>query len=510
MWLDKQRLFVGIIRDITERKQAEFALKKAKEEAESANRAKSEFLANMSHEIRTPMNAVIGFSQILSSQITEKKHQSYLESIQIAGNTLVTLINDILDLSKIEAGRLEIHYEPFNIDLLFQELQQIFALNIANKKLEFILEVDENLPATLMLDEIRLRQVLLNLVGNAIKFTEQGHIKLSVFKVDKNGQIDLIISVADTGIGIPEEQQEIIFESFRQQDGQSTRKYGGTGLGLAICKRLVEMMAGTLSVQSQKGKGSVFTIILKHVKVVASEIIESPIKSFDFSNIVFEKALVLVVDDIDYNRTLLKELLSQLNLVVVEAENGLKAIHFAQENHPALIFMDIRMPVMDGYEATKQLKENAKTKEIPIIALTAASVGLDEDSKKKIFDSYLSKPVKIQDILAELSHYLKHTNVIESVAETPPIQESCPELVETLENSMMPIWKEMKGMIEMDATVHFAKKLIKLGTKYNAPTLTHYGENLCLLVQQFDTLKIEATFNEFPDLIKHFKETLDE
>jgi len=253
----------------------EKALKQAKEVAEAANRAKSEFLANMSHEIRTPLNAIIGFSELLSSLITEKKHKSYLSSIQIAGKTLLTLINDILDLSKIEAERLSIQSEPINPILILTELEQIFAVKIAEKRLEFIVDIDKDLPPTLVLDQTRLRQVLFNLLGNAIKFTEQGYIKLSAHKKrsqeNDSRKVDLIIAVADTGIGIPEDQQDIIFESFQQQDGQSTRKYGGTGLGLAITKRLVEMMNGQISVRSQEDQGSEFEITLRDVEVPTTE-----------------------------------------------------------------------------------------------------------------------------------------------------------------------------------------------------------------------------------------------
>jgi len=258
------------LRNLAERKQAEKALKQAKEAAEAANRAKSEFLANMSHEIRTPLNAVIGFSDLLSSQINSDKQKNYLSSIKKAGKTLLSLINDILDLSKIEAGRLEIQSETINPILIFTELEQIFALKIAEKRLEFIIDID--LPATLVLDQTRLRQVLFNLLGNAIKFTEQGDIKLSAHirsQENDSRKVDLIIAVADTGIGIPKDQQNVIFEYFQQQDGQTTRKYGGTGLGLAITKRLVEMMNGQISVRSEQG--SVFEITLRDVEVPTTE-----------------------------------------------------------------------------------------------------------------------------------------------------------------------------------------------------------------------------------------------
>jgi PAS domain S-box-containing protein len=359
------------VTNISELKETEQALVTAKEIAESANRAKSEFIANMSHEIRTPMNAVIGFSDILAAEVTDKKQKSHLNSIQTAGKSLLTLINDILDLSKIEAGRLDIQYEPINPRIIFTELQQVFSQSMAENNLKFIVDIDETLPPALFLDETRLRQVLFNLIGNAIKFTERGYVKLCVKNVyTKDSYIDLIIAVEDSGIGIPTEQQALIFESFKQQDGQSTRKYGGTGLGLAITKRLVEMMNGQISVKSNPGKGSRFEIALHDVKVAVAMPAAVQDNSFDSNNIIFEKVLILVVDDIESNRNLIKEYLSRVNFEVVSAENGQEALLFVEEYHPALILMDIRMPKMDGYEATKRLKDNPNTVEIPVIALT--------------------------------------------------------------------------------------------------------------------------------------------
>ncbi|MCP4152261.1 MAG: HAMP domain-containing protein, partial [bacterium] len=237
--------FEGIMEDITREKRAE-ELKRDRDEAElarkgaeAANKAKSEFIANMSHEIRTPLNAVLGFTELLDSQITDKKQKNYLESIKAGGKSLLTLINDILDLSKIEAGRMEVHKEPVNLKTIFDEIERIFSLKISRKKLDFIIDIEPGIPGRLILDEIHLRQILLNLIGNAVKFTEVGYIKVSVRKSFFREDIkclNLIITVEDTGIGISEDQKEKIFEAFLQHDGQEMRKYGGTGLGLAITK----------------------------------------------------------------------------------------------------------------------------------------------------------------------------------------------------------------------------------------------------------------------------------
>jgi len=259
-----------------QRKALQYALERAEQlaiKAEAANRAKSEFLANMSHEIRTPMNAILGLSGLLDSLIADKKQKNYLETIKSSGMSLLTLINDILDLSKIEAGKMELHYEPVNPYSLFSEIKNIFSLSISRKGLKFVMDIASDIPESLLLDDVRLRQILFNLVGNAVKFTEKGQIKLSARKAadqDKEGMIDLIIAVEDTGIGIDPQSQEKIFEAFRQQDGQSTKRYGGTGLGLTISKRLVEMMGGTITVKSKVNKGTTFEITLPRVSIAAA------------------------------------------------------------------------------------------------------------------------------------------------------------------------------------------------------------------------------------------------
>ncbi|HIE03020.1 MAG TPA: response regulator, partial [Thiotrichaceae bacterium] len=488
---------------------------------ESANRAKSEFLANMSHEIRTPLNAVIGFSNLLSSLISDKKQTRYLDSIQTAGKSLLTLINDILDLSKIEAGRLDIQYEAINLYLIFEELKQIFAVNIAEKNLELIINIDEHLPKTLLLDETRLRQVLLNLIGNALKFTKQGYIKLSAYPSMEqiDDEIELIISVTDTGIGVPENQQEVIFESFRQQEGQSTRQFGGTGLGLAISKRLVEMMNGQISVSSQIGQGSVFKITLHKVSILNTEPTVPIENSFDINQIQFEKALVLVVDDIESNRTLIQELLSQVNLEVIEAEEGQNALLMVQEYQPDLILMDIRMPGMNGYEATEILKKNPNTQAIPIIALTA-SVELNKQSKLITygFDNYLSKPLKIPALFSTLSQYLKYTKTAPSETEeskrnTQKNQASATlslekmaipsELSEQLKQDITPLWEEIQdGMMETDSIEEFVDTLIQQASKYNQPGLIHYAEKLQESAEDFDLDNLEQILKEFIEILR--------
>ena len=300
------RHMYGVAQDITEQKQAEAELVAAREAADAANQAKSAFLANMSHEIRTPMSAILGFTEILSRLIREPQQTDYLRSIQTSGKSLLSLINDILDLSKVEAGKLELEYEATNPRTVFEEMQAVFSQKVAEKGLDLLIEIDPDLPPAVVLDETRLRQVLLNVIGNAIKFTDAGHVKLSVrnrYPDDNRSKLDLVFEVEDTGIGIPEDQIDKIFGAFEQRAGQSINDYGGTGLGLAITRRLVEMMNGEISVTSEVGKGSTFHVTLSDLSVASvSDVVDASEEQVNPDAVTFGPATIPVVDDIAANR----------------------------------------------------------------------------------------------------------------------------------------------------------------------------------------------------------------
>lgn len=510
--------FRGITRDISQRKEAE-ALRVARDVAEKANQAKSEFLANMSHEIRTPMNAILGFSDLLKSHVQGNIPSQFLDAIITSGNTLLKLINDILDLSKIEAGKLDIRNTAIRPAAILMEIQQIFSQTILEKNIELQIDIASEFPEQILIDDVRLRQILLNLVGNAVKFVDKGYVKLSLSgHRNPDDTIDLHLSVTDTGIGIAADQLESIFESFTQQKGQSSVKYGGTGLGLSITKKLTEMMGGTIRVDSQVGQGSTFYVTIPGVQTVGENIPANGISKEhgidSFSAVTFEPATVLVADDTPENRLLVKSYLGSDFVQVIEAQNGNDAVDKAIQYRPDLIFMDLKMSKMDGYTATRRIKAASALKPIPIIAVTASTIDY-ESNKYKVAgcNAIIKKPISKQTILRESMRYLPYTidvsnerasapsgNRIKS-PQTPDILERIPELQHILSTEIAGNWEIIKEGFDFDEIEIFANKIIRLGKKYNIPALVDWGDEALFHTSNFDTKHVPNIMMKFYDIL---------
>jgi signal transduction histidine kinase/DNA-binding response OmpR family regulator len=485
--------------------------------AEQAVLEKSAFLANMSHEIRSPMNAILGFSELLEPDGLTPKQAQYVRAIRDSGSALLHLINDILDLSKLEAGKLELHPDPTDMRDSCEFLRTIFGQQAVMKSLQLQFELAPDLPRALLLDRLRLRQVLVNLLGNAIKFTEQGCVKTRVSwqAQDHDGTGTLLIDVEDSGIGIPVDQIEEVFKPFVQADSRRTAEKEGTGIGLTIVKRLTELMGGTLAVESTVGQGTAFHLRFTNIPISGRLPLgdhAEPGGAVDFND--FAPATVLVVDDTRTNRDLMGGIFEKTHHRVHFAINGQEALECLKTTKPDVVLLDIRMPVMDGRATLSEIRRQPMLASLPVIAVTASSEPGEEVELQSQFSGFIRKPFSRRALFLALTQFLQQAPLKDSLKQQysggplggipTPLPEQAAhwqELALELRRQEATVWPTLRDTLAVNETRSFAHNLFTLGQGALCPTLTTYAAALATFADAYAISQMELHLGLFPELV---------
>jgi signal transduction histidine kinase/FixJ family two-component response regulator len=495
--------------------QRERELTEAKLQAERSSQEKTAFLANMSHEIRTPMNAILGFSELLQNDLREPRHRQYLQSIRSSAGSLLLLINDILDMSKIEAGVMVLNPEPTDLREICDFVHTLFTEPAAKKGLKLECGVVENLPHALLLDRIRLRQILINLVGNAVKFTDKGSVEIRVSweKEPTSSHVTVVIEVQDTGVGIPQDKLDAIFKPFVQAGAHREKEKQGTGLGLSIVKRLTEIMGGTVTVASVMHQGSAFHLRFPNVAISAR--LAASEKSTPASDVNFDElrpATLLVVDDNETNCRLIEGMFAGSHHRLFFGSSGEAAVTKARQLKPDILLLDVRMPGMDGYEALEQIRKIPGLEFLPIIAVTASNL-MSEDSKlKERFSGFVRKPFSRSELFKELADFLPHHVKIPSANEssasgqpetTAPALAPVPkELITELRLLLVEPWPAIRDSMAINESKAFAQRLEGLGQRWQCRKLVDYAQILARDAENYAVADLEIHLGEFAALVE--------
>jgi signal transduction histidine kinase/DNA-binding response OmpR family regulator len=493
--------------------QRERELLEAKLRAERESQEKSTFLANMSHEIRTPMNAILGFSELLYAELRDAKHREYLQSIRTGAGSLLQLINDILDMSKVEAGVLELHPDPTDPREICDFITTVFGESVRKKGVQLECKCAEDVPRALLFDRVRLRQILVNLVGNAVKFTDQGHIYVEVAWEKHEESLDritLIIEVRDTGVGIPADRLDAIFKPFVQAGSDHAKERLGTGLGLAIVQRLVEAMGGTVTVASIVGQGSAFHLRFSDVPISARLPTVHPGEEADTTDFnLLRAAKILVVDDNQHNCDLIAGMFSKSHHQLEFGVDGQEAVDKVSNFRPDVLLLDIRMPRMDGRAALKAIRNTDGMELLPVIALTASSLPKDLGEARQAFSGYLRKPFTQRELFRELAQFLpkqpqERGGSVPAPSGVDPVQDAGAwrRLLRQLHDLESREWPGLRDGLAVNETRQFAQRLETLAGETRCDPLRVYATALAHAADAYAVDTMEQHLQQFPALIE--------
>jgi signal transduction histidine kinase/CheY-like chemotaxis protein len=490
-------------------REREAELVHARIQAERSSREKSAFLANMSHEIRTPMNAILGFSDLLQGEIGDVRHQKYVQSIRSSAASLLQLINDILDLSKIEAGVLELHPEPTDPWEVCDFIQTLFSEPALKKGIRFECQLAPDSPRSLMIDRVRLRQVMVNLVGNAIKFTDRGGVEvhISCQKQGDSSRVALSIEVVDTGVGIPKDKLDAIFKPFVQAGVHREKEIQGTGLGLSIVKRLMELMGGSITVTSTLGQGAVFALRFPNVPVSVRVPVSAKItadRRVDFNRL--RPATFLVADDNEANRQYIDGIFKKSHHRLVFCSSGEEAVVKAREIVPDIVLLDLRMPGMDGSQALAEIRRIPGLELVPAVAVTG------DGQPGGAFSGYVRKPFSPRELFDELAEFLPRNGAVDDSGQvetslTPETDDAGPvsdELLSQLRQLLADPWPALCNSMAVNETKTFACRLEILAEQWHCKALTAYAGKLRHDAETYAVNDLEKHLGEFSVLVETF------
>jgi CheY-like chemotaxis protein/anti-sigma regulatory factor (Ser/Thr protein kinase) len=470
------------------------------------------------------MNIILGFAEVLAAEVGDPRHREFLRAMDAGGRLLLTLINDILDLSRVEAGKLILTPAPTDMRQVAREIVQLFEGRAAEKGIRMEAEAAASVPDAVILDPTRMRQILVNLVGNAVKFTRQGEVRIGMAGRAVDGdRLDLTVTVQDTGPGVPPAERERIFEPFvqrREKSGEAS----GTGLGLAIARRLIRLMSGSVRVTEAPGGGALFTLVFRDVPLAKKGPDDrEPEDGLPAASARFSGGLVLVGDDVELNRRLLRAMLSVQGLTVIEADGGTAVLNEIRVRKPDLVLLDLRMPDRDGVSVARELRADPETRDIPLVAVTATIRAEEHAAAGEVFDAVLVKPVRRRRLTEVVSRFLSPVQtVLPAVSPEPPSSASpspllssaaadrLDRLAELLEQDLLPEWRRLSDVLVVGEVEDFARRIRNLGRSFQCEPVRVWGEHLARRADSVDISAIRQSLDRFPEVIEALRELLEE